>query len=289
MHGRLPAFLVLAVAAFAAAQDVIYDSKGFEGFNVGLIDGQDGWHGWEAEGGQGAIVLKGAPAIGERAVRLRIFNAEGAVTEMWREFDDLLPLGYRSVTVAFDIYTPTPNGGWFPVLWWYYAFGGPPGGPPVGGVQWNEEAAGTSHVYPFIDLSDPFTNDPWADAAVDRWATLEITFLPEAGVAIGKYDGAVVSEVDIGGLLSLSVWDMVLSHAGEDTFWEEDIWIDNFIITADKVCYPDFTEDGALDLFDFLAYVNAFNAGEDRADCDADGSLDLFDFLCFVNALNEGC
>jgi len=54
-------------------------------------------------------------------------------------------------------------------------------------------------------------------------------------------------------------------------------------------CYPDFTGDGTLDLFDFLAYVNAFNAGDAAADCDGAGGLDLFDFLCFVNAFNAGC
>ncbi len=54
-------------------------------------------------------------------------------------------------------------------------------------------------------------------------------------------------------------------------------------------CYPDFTGDGVLDLFDFLAYVNAFNAGDAAADCDHNGALDLFDFLCFVNAFNAGC
>jgi hypothetical protein len=54
-------------------------------------------------------------------------------------------------------------------------------------------------------------------------------------------------------------------------------------------CYPDFTGDGALDLFDFLAYVNAFNAGDHKADCDMNGPLDLFDFLCFVNGFNQGC
>jgi serine protease AprX len=54
-------------------------------------------------------------------------------------------------------------------------------------------------------------------------------------------------------------------------------------------CYADFTGDGALDLFDFLAFVNAFNAGAPEADCTDDGTLDLFDFLCFVNAFNAGC
>jgi hypothetical protein len=54
-------------------------------------------------------------------------------------------------------------------------------------------------------------------------------------------------------------------------------------------CYADFSGDGSLDLFDFLGYVNAFNAQDPSADCDADGSFSLFDFLCFVNAFNAGC
>jgi hypothetical protein len=56
-----------------------------------------------------------------------------------------------------------------------------------------------------------------------------------------------------------------------------------------ELCYADFTGDGALDLFDFLAYVNTFNAGNPDADCDHNANLDLFDFLCFVNAFNAGC
>jgi DNA-binding beta-propeller fold protein YncE len=46
---------------------------------------------------------------------------------------------------------------------------------------------------------------------------------------------------------------------------------------------------GTLDLFDFLCFVNQFNAGDTNADCDGSGALDLFDFLCFVNAFNQGC
>jgi hypothetical protein len=55
------------------------------------------------------------------------------------------------------------------------------------------------------------------------------------------------------------------------------------------ICYPDCDTNGALDLFDFLCFVNQFNAGDPAADCDASGALDLFDFLCFTNAFNAGC
>jgi hypothetical protein len=54
-------------------------------------------------------------------------------------------------------------------------------------------------------------------------------------------------------------------------------------------CYPDFTGDGLLDLFDFLQFINEFDQGTDRVDCDESGALDFFDFLCFTNAFNEGC
>jgi hypothetical protein len=55
------------------------------------------------------------------------------------------------------------------------------------------------------------------------------------------------------------------------------------------MCYADYNDDGKLDLFDFLAFVNSFNEEEAGADCTGDGPLDLFDFLCFVNAFNQGC
>jgi hypothetical protein len=54
-------------------------------------------------------------------------------------------------------------------------------------------------------------------------------------------------------------------------------------------CYADCTADGVLDLFDFLCFVNAFNAGDGYSDCDGNQGRDLFDFLCFVNQFNAGC
>jgi hypothetical protein len=61
-----------------------------------------------------------------------------------------------------------------------------------------------------------------------------------------------------------------------------------FEFQADS-CYADCDGSGSLDLFDFLCFTNAFNAGDPYADCDGSGSLDLFDFLCFANEFNAGC
>ena len=54
-------------------------------------------------------------------------------------------------------------------------------------------------------------------------------------------------------------------------------------------CVADFNDDGSTDLFDFLAYQNAFAEGDPVADLDADGEWTLFDFLAFQNAFEAGC
>jgi probable HAF family extracellular repeat protein len=77
----------------------------------------------------------------------------------------------------------------------------------------------------------------------------------------------------------------VIAGRGRNPQGDTEAWV----ARLGTACYADFTGDGVLDLFDFLAFVNAFNAGSPEADCLADGLLDLFDFLCFVNAFNEGC
>jgi hypothetical protein len=62
-----------------------------------------------------------------------------------------------------------------------------------------------------------------------------------------------------------------------------------FDVQGQEDCYADFNGDGVLDLFDFLEFVNAFNAEQDRADCEPGGALDLFDFLCWVSDFDHGC
>jgi hypothetical protein len=120
-----------------------------------------------------------------------------------------------------------------------------------------------------------------------------------AGVRAPKGDGVPFDGRD--GNLSAGTYYLAVGPAGlvfSKTFWQVrsigqqsgDIPL-NFALgqMPPPDCYPDFTGDGTLDLFDFLGYVNAFNAGDGSADCDHNGEFELFDFLCFVNAFNAGC
>ncbi|HZW09856.1 MAG TPA: right-handed parallel beta-helix repeat-containing protein [Phycisphaerales bacterium] len=54
-------------------------------------------------------------------------------------------------------------------------------------------------------------------------------------------------------------------------------------------CAPDFNGDGAVNTLDVLAFLNAWNAGDDRADFNGDGTIDTRDVLSFLNAWNAGC
>ncbi len=56
-----------------------------------------------------------------------------------------------------------------------------------------------------------------------------------------------------------------------------------------SACVADFDGSGGLDIFDFLAFQNAFDAGDASADIDGDGELTIFDFLAFQNAFEAGC
>jgi hypothetical protein len=54
-------------------------------------------------------------------------------------------------------------------------------------------------------------------------------------------------------------------------------------------CVADFTGDGALDIFDFFAFIAAFNALDPSADFTGDGSHDIFDVFGFIAEFNAGC
>ncbi len=51
-------------------------------------------------------------------------------------------------------------------------------------------------------------------------------------------------------------------------------------------CTADLDGDGEATIFDFLAFQNAFDAGDPIADFDSDGDLTIFDFLAFQNAFD---
>ncbi|QOI99844.1 MAG: hypothetical protein HRU70_04840 [Phycisphaeraceae bacterium] len=107
----------------------------------------------------------------------------------------------------------------------------------------------------------PFPADP--DAAAVRWGTLaswrfESDRPPTEGeVAVGLFKPGTPASVAA---------PAVVPHPG-----------------------PDMTGDGFIDMFDFDAYILAFEEGLPIADYNGDGFLDLFDLDAFVAAFEAGC
>jgi len=60
------------------------------------------------------------------------------------------------------------------------------------------------------------------------------------------------------------------------------------LFTAEP-CVADFNNDGVVDLFDYLDFVEVFAAEDIAADFNFDGVVDLFDYLDFVQAFADGC
>jgi hypothetical protein len=58
---------------------------------------------------------------------------------------------------------------------------------------------------------------------------------------------------------------------------------------SEAACPGDFNQDGALDFFDYLDFVQAFSAGTGDADVNHDNVVDFFDYLDFVAAFAMGC
>jgi hypothetical protein len=116
-------------------------------------------------------------------------------------------------------------------------------------------------------------------------------FLAYAGTRLGK----VLAITDTGEVVEAAtgfVQGQIGGVAGIEVGDDKAIYGSDF--TGDRIvritrCSANCDGSNALDLFDFLCFVNLFTDTDPYADFDGSGVHDLFDFLAFVNAFNEGC
>jgi hypothetical protein len=95
---------------------------------------------------------------------------------------------------------------------------------------------------------------------------------------------------DFVGLTSTVRVKFVASDLGSGSIVEAAIDDVNVLgVSCSDVCVADFTGDGALDIFDVFAFLDAFNASDPVADFTGDGSFDIFDVFAYLDAFNAGC
>lgn len=61
------------------------------------------------------------------------------------------------------------------------------------------------------------------------------------------------------------------------------------IAVAPRLCAADFTDDGSLNVFDIMAYIDEFNNNTSVADLNDDGMFNVFDVFAYVDLFNAGC
>ena len=171
-----------------------------------------------------------------------------------------------------------PDQGWRP---WSHDYGG--------SVYFLDPGQGTSlRCRPRGDIKAIIV---YVDPRSDREHEFEITGLAASGesqstravIAGGQAQGFGISVPDTDSIIQITINNTDRDAGGFviGQFLRDDGPADD--------CYADFDGDGTLTIFDFLAYQNAFDAGDRAADCDDDGTLTIFDFLCFQNEFDAGC
>ncbi len=214
-------FALTLLAPFAGA-DTIYDSEGFEAptFTTGPLNGQNGWIGTGSGGGiEPMVVTSPDPVIDSQAVRMEIPDIQGAASTLDLPIADLVAAGYDYITVSFDIYRQTDS--WLSNLWWWWY----DPGTPTYGLQWDQPPP-YGETYPF---GWDGTGTP---TVLDNWATVEMTWDFDSGLAMGYYDGQLITTVNITGISSLTGWAFSLAHDEGAGSGPDVAWLDNFEIFA---------------------------------------------------------
>jgi hypothetical protein len=148
-----------------------------------------------------------------------------------------------------------------------------------GGVFVSEGSTGAS----FAGDPDSRRFNAFADNVADRGQDM-FNGLP--------FDVLVSGDVDASNVC----WGTLVQFEVQQRIWDgfDDpllgFIVANPLVECSLACRADIDGDGALTIFDFLGFQNAFDAGDlSVADFDGDGTLTIFDFLAFQNEFDAGC
>lgn len=209
----------MAFTGIAVADDVIYDSGGFETFTSGSsLHGQDGWS------TAGTTHLSTEPVVTSlgptQVVRLTVGDEQNMVSAAHRSFGDILAMGYNRVTVSYDVFRVADA--WQSNLWWWWD----DTGTPTYGLQWDSGSPSTSQTMPFGFSSSgvPVTFNTWENITM----TWDFTTMMATSVIAGNPGPSIA----ISGITSLSGWQFWLAHDEASGTGDEVAYLDNFRVTA---------------------------------------------------------
>lgn len=239
----------------------------FESYKAGSdIVGQGGWEVWYT-GGEHAVV---GTDHGTQSLQ------DHVLSDIVQQFD----IHDGQWTLSVDVYCPSdanPAGEGYIILMSGYG----------GADLWNIQVRFDSSQFAIVEAQ---FEDGTLPIILDQWVNFHVDIDLDADHMTMYYgndvlfDGAYTGSVNGDGTTDIAALDLFDNSV-------DPIFYDNVSLKASggPGCYPDCNGDKTLDLFDFLCFVNDFNANGAYSDCDGNASHDLFDFLCFVNTFNAGC
>jgi hypothetical protein len=153
-------------------------------------------------------------------------------------------------------------------------------------TRWRATAlVGTAYAQPaaapFV-WTDVGYDEVWADVNGDGWRNVQDRLAVRA--EIQAHDGG---PRDGDGVVNGSV--LIIDPGPNWSLY--DVNGSGAIDTFDSLsyCRADINDDLALNVLDFVAFINAYAGGDLRADVDGNGVLNILDFTAFINQFVAGC
>jgi hypothetical protein len=218
--------IAVIVSTTASASLIWYDSKGFEAFSLGDLNGQKGWTGNSS--GSGLPPKIEMSLNGTKAVRLEVSAAQNDSSSMrLANLGDIIAAGNTEVTLTMDIYRTKSGATWKHNLW--FNFDGT--GSHRSGMQWdNQNGYYLPRTIPFYDEGGNTVS-----TVLGSYATLKIFWDLNNNKVSAWYNNALVvnGKTVTNPITSLTNWSAVLVNDAGKSF--DYLWIDNFKIEVDKV------------------------------------------------------
>jgi hypothetical protein len=215
----IPAILLAsALIPPARAADIIFDSGGFEGYALGAVAGQDGWHNDDFDPLQPNTFASIAAAPLDHGQALSFQNTGATESSATVEFGNLVGT-YNYAVVSFDMLRE--GGGANNTLWWsatgssstgYYGLaegGAAPGVLPVGF----------------------FAPGPSVPVEPSQWMNVRLEYDLVNGLAAARVDGTLIaSGVNVGTSPAFSGWNF--TDQGFGASGGERVFVDNLTVSA---------------------------------------------------------
>jgi hypothetical protein len=260
----------------------------FESYPTGTACGLSGWEEWVGSTDVCGQVVIDQARSGDRS--LKIVGSIGGSTGLGDDTVHRLAASGGRWTFRAQTFVPSGATGTAAIVL-LNTYDDPPGSPPSA-YRWSLQ------VRLDADIGRVHADPDGENTALvrGRWAEFRAEIDFDHDSVDYYYDGvrfitgkSWVNGVSMGGQPRMQALDL---YAGEPTVrGTTGTYFDDISIrrACSQPCPADVNGDGAVNIGDFLSFLQLFAAGDLRADFDGDGGVNVGDFLGFLSAYAGGC